>query len=255
MKKTFLALCLTLGGMSVAQAALLPFDISLSFGAGLSPSQKAVFSQAEAFWESKITGYTHPVTFPTGLRISASSTNKDGVGGILGSAGPTTAYTHSNLYYASAGQMSFDSADIAWLEQNGRLFEVIVHEMAHVIGYGTLWSLNGLYVSNSGQYTGSYALAAYRAEFDPTATYIPVELDGGPGTANGHWDEAWDGGSGDLMTGYLDPSTYLSNTTLMSFRDLGYNVVESVTSNPVSVGFALSGAFLLLVGASSRKRK
>jgi hypothetical protein len=37
-------------------------------------------------------------------------------------------------------------------------------------------------VDGTGQYTSANTLAAYQAECDATATFVPVELDGGPGT-------------------------------------------------------------------------
>ena len=134
--------------------------------------------------------------------------------------------------------MEFDTADLNWLESNGSLLDVIVHEMAHVIGFGTLWEWNGVYTSGTGQYTGPAGLAAYRAEFDPTAAFVPVELHGGPGTANGHWDEDWAGGSNALMTGYLGSGNFISDTTVQSFVDIGY-VLEPSTA--VLVGLGLVG--------------
>lgn len=234
---------------SAASAAMIPFNISVNYGADLSVSQKQVFAQAEAFWESKILGYAAQIAFPAGLTIEASGMVRDGQGGVLGSAGPTGAYTYNGLYYASVGKMQFDVADLSWLEQNNSLYAVIVHEMAHVIGFGTLWELNGLYTRGTGQYRGSYGLNAYREEFSPGAGFVPIELDGGTGTADGHWDESWLGGSSDIMTGYLEGQVTISNTTLMSFRDLGYVVAEQFVEQPapVSVGFA-GMAMILLFG-------
>jgi hypothetical protein len=81
-----------------------------------------------------------------------------------------------------------------------------------------------LYTNGTGQYTGVNALNAYKQEFDPNAGFVPVELDGGVGTADGHWDETWAGGTSDLMTGYIEGATTFSLTTLYSFVDLGYVV-------------------------------
>ena len=36
--------------------------------------------------------------------------------------------------------MSFDTADLARMEADGSLTDVILHEMGHVLGFGTLWS-------------------------------------------------------------------------------------------------------------------
>ena len=79
-----------------------------------------------------------------------------------------------------------DVADLSGLESNGSFLSVIQHEMAHVIGFGTLSSLNGVYDVN-GRYNGTPAVAAARTEFGvPGLTFIPVELGGGAGTADGH---------------------------------------------------------------------
>lgn len=231
-----------------ASAAMVPFDISLTFGTGLTASQKNVFAQAETFWESHILGYDGTIGFHPGLTISAQGAANDGVGGVLGNAGPSAGYRNvsNNILYASAGNMSFDSADLSNMESQGTLLSVIIHEMAHVIGFGTLWSHNNLSVANSGRYTGQYALAAYRKEYDASATYVPVELDGGPGTADSHWDETWSGGPLEIMTGYLNTPATLSKTTLAAFRDLGYVVFtpEDVPSDvpvPLIAGMALFG--------------
>ena len=166
-------------------AKAVPFDINVIFGGGLTVSQESIFSQAEAVWEGHLAGYQDGISIAT-LEINAAGVAIDGVGGILGQAGPTWGVFQGGYYLSTLGVMEFDSADLGWLEGNGSLLDVIVHEMAHVIGFGTLWELNGVYTSGSGQYTGAAGVAAYRNEFDPGASFVPVELHGGPGTANGH---------------------------------------------------------------------
>ena len=39
--------------------------------------------------------------------------------------------------------MQFDSADLASLEAQGQLVNVILHEMGHVLGLGTIWTGQG----------------------------------------------------------------------------------------------------------------
>ena len=162
--------------------------------------------------------------------------------------------------------MSFDSADVAALETAGTWEAVILHEMAHVIGIGTLWSSSGvglpgyqeLYVDGTGQYTGATGLAAYQQEFvgQESATFVPVELGGGGGTANGHWNEG-DGGFATgitrisdgqdmnlmLMSGWLNGGSYISDTTLGSFEDMGYNTTLVLNAVPEP-----SSALLMLAG-------
>jgi len=234
MKAIVLALILTGLTIPQAKAEIIPFNIDLNFDGGLSESQESIFSEAESFWEGVIIGYDGNVSFPTGLLITAKAEDIDGTGGILGSAGPSSGYQNrsldNNLFYASKGNMVFDTSDLDKLESEGTLLSVIIHEMAHVIGFGTLWSAdyNNLYNDGTGQYTGAYALAAYKAEFDSSATHVPIELDGGEGTEDAHWDETWGGPQSDIMTGYLEGSVTYSNTTLAAFKDLGYLTVSSL---------------------------
>ena len=245
------------------------FKISINDLGGLTPSQSSVFDDAIAYWESYLIGVQSE--FNHNIVIDASGVALDGVGGVLGSAGPTgiTQLPDSTFVYANNGRMRFDTADLDSLESRGTLFDVIVHEMAHVIGFGTLWTTDFFiagsqsnYTSGSGRYTGEYALEIYRREFVENATFIPVELGGGAGTANSHWDEPWPGGSSDLMTGYLGPYPIsLSDTTVASFADIGYlTTVTHVVSEAATVWLFLFSMGLVVrrhhqrsTGASTRR--
>ncbi len=233
--------------------------INLSFSGSMSAIQQQTFIDAADYWNSVITGYD--LTFngngqveSHSLTITASLPAIDGVNGILGSAGPdTTTYYDNNpigaptvaLYYTTTGSMQFDSADVAALVANNTFYGVVLHEMAHVLGVGTLWSgnnnVNGttypLYTNGSGQYTGINALAQWQTEFNMlSATFVPVELGGGSGTANGHWNEVDFGAAAtgivsvdngmdfenELMTGWASNTFFVSRTTLGALDDLGY---------------------------------
>ena len=232
------------GCLAGTSAHATPFDINVIFGGGLTPSQQALFTQAENTWEALIPGYQTGISIPS-LDINASGVAIDGVGGTLGAAGPTWGVFQGGFNISTVGLMEFDTHDVNWLESTGQLLDVIVHEMAHVMGFGTLWEWNGVYVNGSGQYTGASGLAAYQLEFDPMASFVPVELGGGPGTANGHWDEGWAGGSNALMTGYLGASNVITDTTVASFIDIGY-VPEPNTALLLGLG---------LVGFGLKRRR
>ncbi len=271
MRKQLSSLTLALA-LTTASHAVTVFDIVIDFGSStFTTSQQAAFTNAEATWENLITSYkTTGVTTGTTLTISADNPFIDGAGGTLGSAGWETGSTFGGSYlYALTGSMNFDSADVAVLETAGTLEAVILHEMAHVIGIGTLWSASDatggvatgfqeLYVDGTGQYTGEIGLAAFQQEFvgQESATFVPVELGGGGGTANGHWDEG-DGGFATgitrisdgqdmnlmLMSGWLNGGSYISDTTLGSFEDMGYNTTLVLNAVPEP-----SSALLLLAG-------
>jgi leishmanolysin len=160
------------------------------------------------------------------VRIDAEGVRIDDVGMILGQAGPVDLRPRSFL--PATGIMSFDSADLAQMESDGSLVSVIVHEMAHVLGFGTIFDRLGL-VSGAGgedpEFTGSSAVREYAALLGPGARprSVPLANVGGPGTRDGHWRE--DVFANELMTGFLDSGPNpLSRVTIGAFEDLGYSV-------------------------------
>lgn len=271
--------------------------ISLNFSGSMSAIEQQTFMDAADFWNSAITGYDlvsdeNGLPTPHSLSITASVPAIDGVGGILGSAGPQFGAYYDNdpltpnptiaLIYAATGVMQFDSADVANMIANNTFYGVVLHEMAHVLGIGTIWldnnNVNGttyqLYNSGSGQYTGANALAGWQTEFNqPSATFVPVELGGGGGTANGHWNEN-DFGIGntgfvsnisgmdftsELMTGWASGTFFISTVTLGGLDDLGYIVdyskaglVDHVVMVPEISSLALC---LMGVGMMARRRR
>lgn len=192
------------------------FDITLNL-TGMTPGQIAVFQQAAQRWAQAIIGDLPDVGAIDDVLIDGSIVAIDGVGGILGQAGPTAVRGGTFLPYT--GVMQFDSADVAALEAAGQFDEVILHEMGHVLGFGTIWSLQGL-LTGSGtidpRFIGTNAVAAYNSRFSTSATGVPVENTGGPGTANSHWRESVF--TNELMTGYLNGgvSNPLARSRLLS---------------------------------------
>lgn len=227
------------------------FTITLNFGGGLSDSQKAIFAQAKAAWEARISGYQPGISLD-GFTINASSIDIDGEYGVLGRAGPTHLASQAGYLLTTDGIMEFDSADLDHMEASGYLQEVIEHEMGHVLGIGTLWDLNNVYVKDSGEYTGEQGLAEWQEEFQPGASWVPVELDYGEGTANGHWDEnpnLTDNNGQDmeheLMTGHVKLPTFVSQTTIHSLQDLGYAIVLPVIWHDLQVTTTNGGTVTL----------
>lgn len=149
----------------------------------------------------------------------------DGVGEVLGSAGPS--YIRQNvatgLWTSITGEMTFDAADVANLISQGRYETVIMHEMGHVLGIGTLWSINGLTNTNL-DYLGVNAKRVWTEDWGCTLSDSPpIEKDFGEGTAGGHWDE--DCFQNEFMTGLLGlGENPLSTVTIASVEDIGYTV-------------------------------
>jgi len=243
---------------AVALSAQAAFDITINYSG---PAEyQSYFTQAESFWESVITGYKSGISL-AGPTITASIGSIDGQWNILGYAGPTSTISQGGYALAATGTMVFDSADMSYMLNGGSFADVIKHEMGHVLGIGTLWSSNNVYVNGSGQYTGAAGVAAYRTEFNqPNATYIPVELGGGAGTANAHWNET-DGGAGatgivdgqgrdmtnELMTGWMNTPAFVSKTTIASLQDIGYTVNLNGT-NPTAAVPEPESALLFALG-------
>jgi hypothetical protein len=244
-----------------AGSAQASFIINLSFS-GFTPTEESYFTAAKTFWEGKITGYQGSSTL-SGLSILVTSADL-GDGGIAAEAGPTDGVDAGGFLYATEGVINVNKREIDDLIKYGAFTSVIQHEMAHVIGFGSLWADNGVYIDGTGKFTGAYALSAYKDEFNqPSATFVPVELCGSDGTADGHWAEVC-GGFGltgivdrqgrdlayEMMTGWYEGSDFVSRTTIASFQDIGYTVAQDV---PAPATITLLGLGLVGIGACRRK--
>ncbi len=213
------------------------FNITLRRGSGLTDSQWQVFQQAAQRWEQIIVGDVPDAVYQgqpvDDILIDASGVPIDGTGGILGQAGPD--FLRLGSFLPIHGTMEFDTADLASMEQSGLLRDVILHEMGHVLGFGTIWDLKGLLSGAGGpnpRFTGSQATQQYRAIFNTNETSVPVENTGGGGTRDSHWRESVF--KNELMTGYADPPPNpLSRITAASMADLGY-VVNLNAADPYS---------------------
>ena len=109
---------------------------------------------------------------------------------------------------------------------------VILHEMGHALGFGTIWTDLNLLADASPppgtdpHFTGAQATprsTPSAAQSYVASLKVPVENTGGAGTADAHWRESVFGN--ELMTGFVDASVNpLSRVTVASMADLGYAV-------------------------------
>ncbi len=181
-----------------------------------------LFQSAVDRWEEIIVGDLPDATYSgiavDDLLIHVASAPIDGAGGVLGSGGPDALRSGTFLPYH--GSITIDSDDAQWLESNGSLRDTFLHEIGHVLGFGTLWSLKDLIFET--QFLGPQAQAEYFALGG--LGFVPVEDGGGPGTALSHWEESVFGS--ELMTGFLNGGVAnpISRVTIASMADLGYSV-------------------------------
>ena len=247
--QTLLATSTTLPGKSAtfgANAVASQFDIEVRFiGDGGTPQVRQAFVDAAAKWKRMIVGQVHnsPLNRPAGdclpwvpavsetindVVVFARIGTIDGAGSILAQAGPCIYSTLNNL--PITGVMEFDEADLASVLANGTFNDVVLHEMGHVLGVGTMWNVGRSLLSNPGSaapfFTGASARTAFQGINTVTfsGTAVPVEGNAAPvGTRDGHWRESVFGR--ELMQGFAKIGGMpLSRVTVGSLKDLGYRV-------------------------------
>ncbi len=249
----------------------------INYGATPPAAAQAAFDSAQAKWQRLIyrpltsvsvtdagnaCGAKEPAIsqVTTGLIIAWAVDSIDGAGKILAQAGPCLIRSSNSL--TALGIMKFDSADIGSLISNGTLNSVILHEMGHVIGFGTLWSQSpNAWLQlpstppgtiNDTYFNGPKGLAAFDSlggtsytgggSSPPAGNKVPVENCGtnpyvsplcGTGTVNGHWREVVLGN--ELMTGFVQSTggNPLSFLSVAAQEDLGYVVNYSAADTYV----------------------
>ena len=226
------------------------FNITLKYMTTVTPEQRAVFEEAARRWEKIIVADVPSVTgtLPSAFAGAppASTTVVDdviievalqlidgpGVPGrnVLGSAGPRFVRFVDGL--PVSGVMFFDTYDLGLMAERGIFDEVIVHEMGHVLGIGTLWNLGapfpvrqlrtGTAAAANYAFIGKYANQHWSAEGG--VGLVPVANVGAAGSIGSHWRESVM--TNELMTPSIGvtSTTPLSRITAASMRDLGYGI-------------------------------
>jgi hypothetical protein len=207
-----------------------------------------IFEAAAARWQQVITGDLPDVNGIDDLLITVNVGAIDGIGGTLGFAGPDTFRSTTLGGLPLTGSTTLDSADLASLEASGILDDTVLHEFGHILGIGTIWDRKGLF--SGADYTGLNAKREYQL-LGGKNVFVPLETNGGPGTAFGHWAE--DVFDNELMTGFIDrQSNPLSKVTIGTLQDLGYTVnydvadayllpsgIRSIRDQPLASGGAM----------------
>ena len=243
------------------------FNIDVRYlGVPPTTAQQELFDQAAAFWSGAITAdlpdipvWTSGWTCNEGdsldfgsiiddLIIHVKLEPVDGPDGALASAGPcyirvevSGRATISDLPFI--GIVIVDTFDLDALETDGELKAVIIHEMAHVLGFGTLWDYFGFLENPSIDPMTDLEVTGQETYFDGTEaitkfnpldtsdsyvdTQVPVENDTtkyDAGSLDGHWRESVF--CTELMTPSIGPGVTnpVSAVTLGSLEDIGYAI-------------------------------
>jgi len=208
------------------------FSINLNYTSGLdgvSSTVRNALTDAAKVWENVIPyssfNGAHTLNIDVvGLNSSqdwlAAATNTGGQTAANGKWLPTTGTIRINTSYANT-----------YNNNPGYLKDIVTHELAHVLGIGTIWEKNGNSLINRSTNTykaDSYAGRAYgevTGTLQPTA--VPVEAG-----SYGHWDE--NALQNELLTPYAESigtKMPLSEVTIASLRDLGWNVNYGAADN------------------------
>jgi hypothetical protein len=246
--QTLVATVVSLSGRSVtfrATAIQSAFNIAVRFiGDGGTDRQREAFTKAAARWARVIIGDlgTTPLNAPAGecaswipavnesvhnLLVYVRITSIDGAGKIVGQASPC--YVNSQSKLPVMGFFELDQDDLTLMTDRGILDDVVLHEMGHILGIGTLWNYSRTFLVGAGGddpfFSGPEARAAFLTLGGAgyTGTPVPVENTGGSGTRDAHWRKSVFGN--ELMQGYAQPGGMpLSRVTAASLQDLGYQV-------------------------------
>lgn len=222
------------------------FDITIApvatIPAGIRPHVEAAVER----WEEVIRGNLSAGTIPStlfgssgcagfGQNVNGTSVDDllvlvnidsiDGPGDVLGQAGPCVVRSDSTGLPA-AGILTLDSEDLLPIVGSTTLTYIIAHEIGHVLGFGGLWDAKDLLDDtdpDDPRFTGGRAVQEWQALGRSGA--VPVETEGGQGTARSHWRESvFDE---ELMTGFSErvgDQQPLSRVTIGSLADIGYSV-------------------------------
>ena len=238
---------------ATAVASIFSFDVRFLNG---TPSARnlAAVERAVERWRRVIAGQTPPVRVVANpdvcgpgvpaidedivnVRVYVNLDSIDGRGSILGRAGPCFIRTTSGL--PVVGFVELDTADLATLDQNGTLDDVMTHEFGHVLGLQAFnWDRRGLLnAANSSDpfFQGSIGRDGF-ADIGG-AVYpgipVPVEETGGAGTRLSHWRASVL--QRELMVGFARTGGMpLSRLTVGALADLGY-VVRIDNAEPFTV--------------------
>ena len=180
------------------------------------------------FWEERIVRgmLVEGDTYSNEITILYAFEKVDGLGSNLGSAYISKSIQLDSYRIPTEAVITLDIEDMEKMHYISRR-RVLIHEVAHSLGIGSLLASQCIPDCNQGSYnyTCSLALDMYKGFSNDVLTF---EDTGSSGTRCSHWDtESMTFNEvPELMTGYLIGGVLqpLSNVSLASLEDLGYVV-------------------------------
>jgi hypothetical protein len=227
------------------------FQIDVNYLGTVPQMVRTAVERAVLRWEQVIVGDVPGMTNPfngqwvddmvldvrMGLLGTEFPTGSDGPGNTVANAGPAFGGAPGENGFLAIrpapmprlpfhGAIGFDPADVTGGMPAEELYRLSLHEIGHALGFGSfLFELSrpefpdGMIVGTN--FVGPNAVAQYNEIFGTTADGVPLETDGGSGTALAHWSKEVFGT--EVMTGYGE-IRQLSRVTLGAMADLGYQV-------------------------------
>ena len=239
-----------------------PFRINHKIIGSHTNEDKQIIEDVINRWSRIITGPLFP---NDNCELSFSVEFKQMGENVLGSASPTSFRKYKNNYIPSEGSIHLNKSN--WDDQKKdvkkdgktKAYYTLLHEFGHVLGIGTYWrepdsnqprpniiDINHKEIIDEfpvyTRYIGKNALQKYREQMkNDSLQFIPIEDDGGSGTAGGHAEEGTETNNGiryndghahpgldrELMTGIGevdDEPEVLSSITVGFLQDIGFNV-------------------------------
>ena len=181
----------------------------------------------------------------------------DGPGSILARASPCYSRITRFEGYPDiprsviAGFMEFDEDDLTRIAAQGVLVSTVLHEMGHVLGFGTVWERFDLLENPSTtgnpnadtHFTGPLARRAFERSGGRNyrgGGIVPVENGGNRGSADSHWRESVF--ENELMTPFLASGVEpFSIVTIEAMADLGFSVDPTVADSYRITGTGAAG--------------
>ena len=208
----------------------------------LNEAQKTLVESAVLRWQQAIIGDLPNVGDIDDMVITVIGAGVDGPGGVLAFAGPRAfrgPQPDGKPGLPYSGEITLDLVDSV---ASRGFVDVVVHEIGHVMGIGTIWDQ---FLSGSGSpgvsYIGENGVEEYGRLFNTNFSSVPVQPQ-----VEGHWDPIRL--ANELMNPYsaggfelpadADPLLRFSRLTIGALEDFGYevNYAAADTYGPFNIG-------------------